>query len=341
MALVAMIILGVLIFLLTGSGGFMTEYAQLRTFMQDSSGVAENQPVRLNGILVGNVEAVRLSGDSNPERIVEIVMSVEERFLSEIPVDSAAGISAANLLGDKFINITKGQSPQSVQPNAEIRSLRGQDIPELMAQSADLLRSFQVIMQRFDGLLADIESGKGNIGKFLRDEEFYTRLNAVASEAERLMTGIRSGTGTLSRLINDDSLYRQLHSTTERLDSLLASLQRGQGTAGKLLNDPALYQETQKSIAELRGLIAGLNSGRGTAGKLLNDETLYKELSNLTASIDSTIDKLNSGQGTLGQFVVNPQLYESTSAVTRELQALVKDIRANPRKFLSIKLSLF
>ena len=35
-------------------------------------------------------------------------MKVQEKYLQQIPVDSVAGISAANLLGDKFINITKG-----------------------------------------------------------------------------------------------------------------------------------------------------------------------------------------------------------------------------------------
>ena len=36
-------------------------------------------------------------------------MEVQEKYLRQIPVDSVAGISAANLLGDKFLNITKGR----------------------------------------------------------------------------------------------------------------------------------------------------------------------------------------------------------------------------------------
>ena len=57
------------------------------------------------------------------------------------------------------------------------------------------------------------------------------------------------------------------------------------------------------------------------------------------ANLNGSIDKLNSGQGTLGQLLVNPQLYESLNGATRETQALVKDIRANPKKFLRIKLA--
>jgi phospholipid/cholesterol/gamma-HCH transport system substrate-binding protein len=53
------------------------------------------------------------------------------------------------------------------------------------------------------------------------------------------------------------------------------------------------------------------------------------------------MDKINSGQGTLGQLMVNPQLYEALTGTTREFQSLAKDMRANPKKFLTIRLTLF
>jgi phospholipid/cholesterol/gamma-HCH transport system substrate-binding protein len=57
--------------------------------------------------------------------------------------------------------------------------------------------------------------------------------------------------------------------------------------------------------------------------------------------VDTTLDRVNSGQGTLGQLLVNPQLYDSMHGLSSELQSLVKDIRANPKKFLRVKLSIF
>jgi hypothetical protein len=38
---------------------------------------------------------------------------------------------------------------------------------------------------------------------------------------------------------------------------------------------------------------------------------------------------------------VNPQLYETLNGVSREMQALVRDMHANPKKFLTIQLKLF
>jgi phospholipid/cholesterol/gamma-HCH transport system substrate-binding protein len=57
--------------------------------------------------------------------------------------------------------------------------------------------------------------------------------------------------------------------------------------------------------------------------------------------LDTLLDKINKGEGTLGQLVVNPQMYESMNGATRELHGLMKDFRANPKKFLHIKLGLF
>jgi len=88
-------------------------------------------------------------------------------------------------------------------------------------------------------------------------------------------------------------------------------------------------------------VVAGINAGRGTAGKLLKDDRLYGQLDQLIGKLGATVDKINSGQGTMGQLLVNPQLYESLTAATREFQSLAKDIRANPKKFLTIRLTLF
>ena len=339
--LAAFLILAALIFLLTSSKGFFQKTAFLHTFMDDASGMAEGTPVRLNGFTIGSLDRIELIQSAEPKRSVEFLMKVQEKFLPQIPVDSVAGISAANLLGDKFINITKGRSPQTVRDGAELKSLQAQDIPELMAQSANLLQTFQTIVNRLDAILAGVEAGKGNIGKLLKDEELYNRLNGIAIEGQSLLADVRNGQGTISKLIYDDALYQEIRSPIKRVDALLADLQAGNGSAGKLLKDPALYDEAKASLVEIRALLADLNAGKGTAGKLLKDDALHKRLEELVSKFNGTIDKINSGQGTLGQMLVNPQLYDSLNSATREFQSLAKDIRANPKKFLTIRLTLF
>jgi len=113
-ASVAIAIAAVLIFLLTGQSGFFEGEFHLKTYMQDSAGMAPNAPVRLNGILVGHIETVTLSGSRDRKHTVDIDMVIQSKYLDQIPEDSKAAISAANLLGDKYINITRGTHPKHV-----------------------------------------------------------------------------------------------------------------------------------------------------------------------------------------------------------------------------------
>jgi phospholipid/cholesterol/gamma-HCH transport system substrate-binding protein len=73
----------------------------------------------------------------------------------------------------------------------------------------------------------------------------------------------------------------------------------------------------------------------------LKSDELHNQLRVSMSKVDLMLDKINAGQGTIGQLLVNPQLYDSLNGATAEMQSLVKDIRANPKKFLRIKLALF
>jgi phospholipid/cholesterol/gamma-HCH transport system substrate-binding protein len=340
-ASVAMVIAGVLIFLLSSRGNIFEGNFHLRTYMEDSAGMATNTPVRLNGILAGHIGAVKLSGSRDRKRTVEIDMVIRERFLDQIPEDSQAAISAANLLGDKYINITRGTHPKHVEPGGQVEALETQDIPEIIAQSSRLLTQFQTIVGRVDGLLAIVETGQGNIGKLIKDDSLYDRLNSTAGEVEQLVKDVQNSNGTISHLLYDDTLYQDIRKPIQRLDDMLTQVQQAKGSAGKLLYDPQLYDEAQLSIAEAKRMLENLNKGKGTAGRLLNDEEIYRQLNQIASKVNTAIDKINAGQGTIGQLMVNPQLYDSLTGTSREAANLIRDMRANPKKFLAIRVVLF
>ncbi len=68
---------------------------------------------------------------------------------------------------------------------------------------------------------------------------------------------------------------------------------------------------------------------------------MSNQLKGTLSTLDSILDKVNSGQGTIGQLLVNQQMYDNLNGATRELHLLMKDFRANPKKFLRIKLAIF
>jgi len=348
LVIVAMGILAVLIFLITGQTNFFESQALVYTYMADAAALAEGAPVNLNGIQVGKVKNISLSGSKDPMRLVRIEMQVPEHVLKNIPVDSVSEISAANVLGTKFINIKSGQGETTVRPGQEIPSINTGEIQDLVQQGFGVLNSLEdtvkqvnKTVQHVDEIVGLVESGKGSIGKLLVDDTLYNHFLAIVDEVKQLADVLNSDKGTLGKLLSDRELYDQFQKTLTRLDDVAQGLQGGQGTAGKFLKDPALYDELHKTVADFHQIVSDLNEGKGTAGKLLKSEDLHNQIRDSLAKIDLLMDKVNSGQGTIGQLLVNPQLYDNLSGTTREMHLLMQDFRANPKKFLRIKLAIF
>ncbi len=341
MAVGAMLVLAILIFLLTGAKRLFVPKAVIHTYMDDSAALAVGAPVRLNGIIIGNVTKVGLSGETVKSRIVRIDMSVDAALLKSIPSDSEATISAENVLGTKYINIKSGHSKQAIRNGGEVKSKDVSEFDEVVQSGYDVMVVARNLLKRIDGVVSQVEAGKGTIGKLMVDEQLYDNLNATVRETNKVASAISSGQGTVGRLLYDDALYNEVRATVQHMDALLASVADGQGTVGKLIKDPALYDDARKTVTELRQLLAGLNAGKGTAGKLLKDDALHNQIQSTITKLESILDKINTGQGTLGQLMVNPSLYDSLNGASQEVHGLMKDFRANPKKFLRIKLGLF
>ncbi|MBI4875628.1 MAG: MCE family protein [Acidobacteria bacterium] len=341
MAIIAMAVLVVMIFLLTGSKGLFAPKVVLYTYLDDSAALTEGSAVRLNGHPIGAVKRIELSGSKEPKRIIRMELSVREEFLSQIPVDSLAAIGAENVLGTKYVNIKKGSSAQTIKAGGEVPSLDTREFDEVVQSGYALLTSLQGILKRVDTIVGLVETGKGSIGKLLVDDELYNRLLSIERDVQKVSGALASGQGTVGKLLYDDTLYQEIRTPVARIDSLLQDLQQGQGTAGKLLKDEALYTEIRATVKELRRVVDDINAGKGSAGKLLKSDELHNRISSTVAHLDTMLERLNAGQGTMGQLLVNPQLYQTLNGMTAETHDLIKDFRANPKKFLRIKLALF
>src|ERR1700692_497398 len=90
MAIVAMTILAVLIFLITGNTNIFESKALIYTYMADAAALTVVAPLNLNGIPIGKVKSSTISGSKDPQRLVRIEMEIPEHELRNIPVDSIA-----------------------------------------------------------------------------------------------------------------------------------------------------------------------------------------------------------------------------------------------------------
>jgi phospholipid/cholesterol/gamma-HCH transport system substrate-binding protein len=342
LGLVALFFVTLLVFLLTGSTDFFQKKYWLHVYTSDAAGLSGGAPVRINGIQAGKVKNVALSGERDPQRIIKVDFQIDASMIGQIPSDSVASVGSDNLLGStKYLDISKGISSDTIQPNATMKAANTQQFDQLVKQGFGVLDSAQAILVKIEDVVSSIQNGKGTIGKFLIDPTLYNSLLATVGQVQSLTSTLDSGKGTIGKLINDDSLYRQAQSVIASLDSISQGLQRGEGTAGMLLKDPKLAKDLDRDLNQLSQIMSDLQAGKGTAGQLLASDKIGNQLSSTLGKVDTTIDKINSGQGTIGQLMVNPQLYDSLNGTTQELHELLKAFRSNPKKYLTIQLKLF
>ena len=84
-----------------------------------------------------------------------------------------------------------------------------------------------------------------------------------------------------------------------------------------------------------------MSRGEGNAGKLISDTALYDRLASVSKRLDDLTTGLNAGEGTAGQLLKNRQVYDNLNDAVNQLKALIADIRKDPKKYLSVKVSVF
>ncbi|HKV40674.1 MAG TPA: MCE family protein, partial [Blastocatellia bacterium] len=84
-----------------------------------------------------------------------------------------------------------------------------------------------------------------------------------------------------------------------------------------------------------------IQNGHGTIGKLLKDDKLHDDLQATAASLRSISDKLDKGEGTAGKLLHDDRLYNNIDQASSEVTKLLYDFRQNPKKFLSVKVTIF
>ena len=221
----ALIILSVLFYLLTG-GTLLETKANLYLYIPDATGLGSGSPVRVDGIDVGKVDRVALSGATEPDRIVKVTITVERQWLRTIPVDSYAEIAADTLIGDKFVAVTSGASRTAIRPNGEILYKEKPDVLKRLD-----LQQFKEQLRVVDAQITEIEQGRGLVGQFVQGSGMYDEWRKLLRESQKGMDAIAAREGTLGSKVYSDREYQALRHLILDLDQALARLQSGQGSA--------------------------------------------------------------------------------------------------------------
>ena len=341
--LFASVTLAVLLFLMTGTGGLLTKRITLKSYFDNASGIRVGAPVRLSGVDIGNVVKIQIVPDKDKQLTpVEVLMKVSTKYVFNLRRDSVTSLETAGVLGETYIDIDSAQAVAPPVQNGDTLATRVHpDFNEVVRSSQSTLQNMDALLKRADRILAFAESGKGSLGKLIYDPTLYNRFSATVGEFQKIVEQISSGEGSLGALISSDEAYKKFLATLDKMNAVIDDVQQGKGTAGKFLKDPSLYNNANETIANLKKFTEDINAGKGTLGKLSKDEELARKLDNTISKLSALTTELEAGQGTAGRLIKDESLYNSANQMLGEMRELLKAIRQDPKKYLSIKLHIF
>lgn len=330
LALAALVLASVFIYLIGGQGGFFWQQYTITTRFPDVQGLQTGAAVRVAGVTVGSVDSMAFSGSE-----VEVVLKISESMQERITTDSRAFIGSLSLLGAAVVDITPMSTGEPIPDGGSIQSRRP------YGQLADVADGATRGLAEATALLADLRKGRGTVGRLFTDEQLYKEITAFVSSAETIATTITEGKGTLGKLINDPAVHADLEQALRNLATMTSRINAGEGTLGRLLADDAIATSAGNTMAHLDQVTGRLAKGEGTLGRLSTDDALYRRLDTLSTRLDTLVERLNEGEGTAGRLLRDRELYENMNGAVGELRALVGDIRKDPKKYLNVRVSIF
>jgi len=326
----ALVMAGLLIFLLSGEGGFFWQRFGVKTVFANVAGLKEGAPVRVAGVEVGSVKEVQFIGDR-----VEVLMEVSKEMSPRITSSSVASLGSVSLLGESAVDITASSQGTPVPEWGYVRS------GPATGSFTDVAEKASAGIDQLSGLLGDIRSGKGTVGRLFTEDTLHNELNELLGAYEQVARNLNNPNGSIGRLSKDPAMAKALEGSLQNLEAVTARIRAGEGSLGKLLTDDAMAKSLTALTANLDAATGRMNRGDNTMGKLFTEKELYDRINSMSERFDKVAAALQQKEGTMGLLLNDKAMYEKFNGTLDEARSLIAAIKADPKKYLNIRVSLF
>lgn len=216
----------------------------------------------------------------------------------DIPIHrgSQVEVTGIDALGGVRLDLELGPRENSViEPGGRVRNLpRDSDL------LADLTARAPGLVDKTDSVLSGLDETLSSVSGMLNDP---------ASDLRQSLRALRSTASTLETTLREER---------QKIGSILGNVEQITGKVnGAIGEDDSL----SIAVADLRASLASLRS-------------MTESLGETTKRLDRITAKIDSGEGTLGRLVNDPGLYVQLDSAARNLNELLADFKARPRRYL-------
>lgn len=263
-------------------------------------GLLEANKVTMNGYQIGQVQSINFAADNSGKLVVKLMMDASFK----IPVNSLAQIISSDIMGTRSIKMILSNENTFYQSNDTIPGSIESDLKEQV--------SLQVL--------------------------------PIKNKAEQLLSTLDSAITVLTVIFNEDARenlsesFANINRTIENTQRITGDLQEivsaEKGTIQKtLVNIEEITSFLSANTKELEKTIKNLSSFSDTLANL-QVSPIITNISLATNQILAILEKLNSNESSAGMLLNDDQLYTEITALSENLSFLIRDIQANPKRYL-------
>jgi phospholipid/cholesterol/gamma-HCH transport system substrate-binding protein len=266
-------------------------------------GLKQTDNVLVSGYKVGTVKSIRFE-EGNTGRLF-VTMIIQKKY--PVPVKSIAKLVSADIMGGKAIKL-------EISPN-------------------------KVFHKTGDTLISSIETG-------LVDQLIHEMV-PVKEKAERLMEDVEKVMEVIQQVFNHENRTNIDHSilslrislqNLERTSSSLDTMLNENGSLYEIINN---VQSISKNLEENNQAITNIINNFSSISDSMARANIASTLIQADSAIHSfnhIVDKINRGEGTMGLLVNNDTLYYNVTNASRNLELLLEDLKANPKRYVSFSI---
>lgn len=257
------------------------EYTTYRTIIKDASGIFPKTPIKIAGINAGRIKQIELQANS-----ALITFEVLNRV--KITNGSKLRIKSVGFLGDKYLEITIGDSETRLTEDTLIPSVEGAGIETLVRDAGEVLGDVKVLVKELKNSFVP-ENGDSPMKIMLNN------LAQASKDAKEMME-------SLNKTVGDQKRIDDLINNFQKMAKNLEYQTNNQNPDSAMKDIQVILADSKKMMKDLSDLVADIKAGKGTMGKILVEEEIADSVKTTLAGVNRLVSRVDNIRTELSLF---------------------------------------
>ena len=165
-------------------------------------------------------------------------------------------------------------------------------------------------------------------------EEVSAQILPLKIKTEELIGSIDSVMTIITAILNKDA-RENLSNSLQSLDQTFLLMNQTMIKVNQIVdqNDErisSIVKNLEANNDEITNILKNFSN--------ISDDIAQSNIKNLLTSLSAASKKINDSEGSLGMLINDKDLYLNLEKSSKELEALIKDIKANPKRYVSFSI---